>query len=304
MTDLADAELRRLRLAQGLDTAAPRVLNTMSPRRRLALTGKHVILIVLAALTFAPVVLIVSTAVKTDKDVTVNPFGLFSSFSFENITNAWTQGNFSEYVLNSVLLTVPSTILVLVLSTMAGYAFARLPFPGRTVMFYIVVLGLLVPFFTYMIPLFFQLRSLGLLDTLTGVILVLTSTGVSFGTFFMRAFFTDLPTELDQAARIDGASEWQIFYRVMLPLVTSGISALGVFTFLGAWNNFLVPLLYLPGGSFRPVTTGLYQFMSARQIDIGPLAAATLITVLPVLVLFVVMQKQVATGFMSGAVKG
>lgn len=304
MSDLTLSEQKRLNLARGLDARTRRDLAKLSPRRRLNLTGKHVLLIVLSLLTLAPVALIVSTALKTRTDVKVNPFGLFSSFSLENITNAWTEGHFSDYVLNSVLLSVPSTILVIVLSTMAGYAFARLPFRGRTIMFYTVVLGLLVPFFTYMIPLFFQLRSLGLLDTLTGVILVLTATGVSFGTFFMRAFFTDLPNELEHAARIDGASEWQIFYKVMLPLVGSGISALAVFTFLQTWNNFLVPLLYLPGGGFRPLTTALYQFTSGRQIDIGPLAAATLITILPVLVLFVALQKQVAAGFISGAVKG
>lgn len=304
MSQLTLPKQKPLDLAQGLDARSRRDLAKPSPRRRLSLTGKHLLLVVLSALTLAPVVLIVSTALKTRTDVKVNPFGLFSSFSFENITNAWTEGHFSDYVLNSVLLSVPSTILVIVLSTMAGYAFARLPFRGRTIMFYTVVLGLLVPFFTYMIPLFFQLRSLGLLDTLTGVILVLTTTGVSFGTFFMRAFFTDLPNELEHAARIDGASEWQIFYKVMLPLVGSGMSALAVFTFLQTWNNFLVPLLYLPGGGYRPLTTALYQFTSGRQIDIGPLAAATLITILPVLVLFVALQKQVAAGFISGAVKG
>jgi ABC-type glycerol-3-phosphate transport system permease component len=273
-------------------------------RVQAALTGKHLVLIVLSLLTVFPVVLTVSTAFKTSSDVKVNPFGLFSSFSFENLNTAWTVGNFQDYVLSSFLLSVPSTILVVVLSTMGGYAFARLPFWGRSVAFYLVVLGLLVPFFTYMIPLYFQLRDMGLLDTLLGVNLVLASTGLSFGTFFMRAFFSDLPTELEQAARIDGASEWQIFRRVMLPLVSSGMGALAVFTFLQNWNNFLVPLLYLPGGEYRPLTTGLYLFLGGRSVDIGPLAAGTLITILPVLVLFVAMQRQVTQGFLSGAVKG
>ena len=276
----------------------------MAPRRRATLAGKHVLLIVLSVLTLFPVILTISTSLKTDEDVRQNPFGLFSSFSLENIVTAWTVGNFSDYILNSFLLTVPSTVLVVVLSTMGGYTFARLPFPGRSIAFYVVVLGLLVPFFTYMIPLYFQLRSLGLLDTLLGTILVLTTTGLSFGTYFMRAFFSDLPTELEQAARIDGASEWQIFVKVMLPLVSSGAGALAVFTFLQNWNNFLVPLLYLPGGEYRPLTTGLYLFLGGRSIDIGPLAAGTLITILPIIVLFIVMQKQVTEGFISGAVKG
>ena len=265
--------------------------------------GKHLLLTALAVLMLFPLVLIVSTTFKSEQDVRTNPFGLFSSFSFDNLVTAWTVGRFGDYVLNSFLLTVPSTLLVVVLSTMGGYAFARLPFPGRAVAFYAVVVGLLVPFFTYMIPLYFQLRSMGLLDSLVGVNLVLASTQLSFGTFFMRAFFTDLPVELAQAARMDGASEWQIFTKVMLPLVTSGIGALAVFTFLQNWNNFLVPLLYMPGGDYRPLTTGLYLFLGGRSIDIGPLAAGTLITILPVVVLFVCLQRQVTQGF-SGAVKG
>jgi ABC-type glycerol-3-phosphate transport system permease component len=273
-------------------------------RRRAKLGAKHLLLVCLSLLMLFPLVLTISTAFKTERDVRVNPFGLFSSFSTENIVAAWTQGSFGDYVLNSFLLSVPSTLLVVVLSTMGGYAFARLPFFGRTFLFYLVLLGLLVPFFAYMIPLYFQLRSMGLLDTLLGVNLVLASTGLSFGTFFMRAFFSDLPTELEEAARIDGASEWQIFTRVMLPLVTSGAGALAVFTFLQNWNNFLVPLLYLPGGQYRPLTTGLYLFLGGRSLDLGPLAAGTLITVLPVVVLFVVMQRQVTEGFLSGAVKG
>jgi len=273
-------------------------------RRTTGLAMRHVVLVAMAALTLFPVVLIISTALKTPQDVRSDPFGLFSSFSFENLRSAWTVGRFSSYLWDSVLLTVPSTVVVIVISTMAGYAFARLPFPGRTVLFYLVVLGLLVPFFTYMIPLYFQLRSMGLLDSLVGANLVLISTNLSFGTFFMRAFFSDLPEELEQAARIDGASESRIFAQVMMPLVSSGAAALAVFTFLSNWNNFLVPLLYLPSGKYRPLTAGLYNFTGGRSMDIGPLAAGTLITIVPVIAIFVILQRQVTQGFLSGAVKG
>jgi ABC-type glycerol-3-phosphate transport system permease component len=275
-----------------------------SPRKRAGLAVRHVILVVLALLTLFPVVLIISTVFKTPADIRTDPFGLFTSFSMENLVSAWTVGRFSDYLLNSILLSVPSTLAVVAISTMAGYAFARLPFPGRTVIFYTVLLGLLVPFFTYMIPLYFQLRSMGLLDTLVGANLVLTLTGIAFGTFFMRAFFSELPEELEQAARVDGCSELQIFLRVMMPLTSSGMGALAVFTFLSNWNNFLVPLLYLPSGDYRPLTTGLYMFTGGRSLDIGPLAAGTLITILPVIVLFLLLQRQVTQGFISGAVKG
>jgi ABC-type glycerol-3-phosphate transport system permease component len=274
------------------------------PSRRAKTYGKHLVLILLSGLMLFPLVLTVSTALKTSSDVKVNPFALFSSFSLENLQTAWTVGDFGSYVANSFLLSVPSTFLVIVLSTMGGYVFARLPFPGRSLAFYLVVLGLLVPFFTYMIPLYYQLRTMGLLDNLLGVNLVLACTGLSFGTFFMRAFFSDLPLELDQAARVDGASEWKIFVYIMLPLVRSGIGALAVFTFMHNWNNLLVPLLYMPGGQFRPLTTGLYLFLGGRSVDIGPLAAGTLMTILPIIVVFVALQRQVTQGFLSGAVKG
>jgi ABC-type glycerol-3-phosphate transport system permease component len=267
-------------------------------------TGRTLVLALLALLTLFPVVLVVSTTLKTSQDVRTNPFGLFSSFSLENLQTAWTVGNFDNYLINSILLSAPSTVIVVVLSTMAGYAFARLPFPGRTVAFYVVVFGLLVPFFAYMVPLYFQMRSMGLLDSLIGVNLVLATTQLSFGAWFMRAFFSDLPAELEQAARMDGASEWQLFLRIMVPLVTSGMGALAVFTFLQQWNNFLVPLLYMPGGEYRPLTLGLYLFIGGRSVDIGPLAAGTLITILPVVLLYVVLQRQVTAGFLSGAVKG
>ena len=266
--------------------------------------GTHGILLILSLLMLFPVVLTLSSALKTRQDVRTNPFGLFSSFSLESIERAWVVGHFGEYLINTFILAVPSTIIVVALSTMAGYAFAKLPFRGRTVAFYVVILGLLVPFFTYMIPLYFQLQGMGLLDTLPGVVVVMATTGLAFGAVFMRAFFSDLPPELEQAARIDGATEWQIFLKVMMPLVTSGAGALAVFTFLQNWNNLLVPLLYLPGGDYRPLTLGLYLFAGGRTVDIGPLAAGTLITILPVVILFVVLQRQVSRGILSGAVKG
>lgn len=272
--------------------------------RRALVGGKHAVLLVLSLLMLFPVILTISSALKTRRDVRTNPFGLFSSFSLESLDRAWTVGNFGEYMVNTFVLAVPSTIIVVVLSTMAGYAFAKLPFRGRTFVFYLVILGLLVPFFTYMIPLYYQLQGMALLDTLPGVILVMATTGMAFGAVFMRAFFSDLPPELEQAARLDGASEWQIFLHVMMPLVTSGAGALAVFTFLQNWNNLLIPLLYLPGGEWRPVTLGLYLFAGGRSVDIGPLAAGTLLAIAPVVGLFVVLQRQVTKGMLSGAVKG
>lgn len=266
--------------------------------------GKHLVLLAFTLLCLFPVALVVSTALRDPAAIRTDPFSLFTSFTLENITTAWTTGEFGKYFWNSVLLTVPSTLVVVALSIASGYAFARCHFPGRDLLFYLVTLGLLVPFFSIMIPLYFQLRQMHLLDTLVGASLVLVSTGLSFGTFMMRSFFIDLPVELEQAGRVDGASEWVIFRRIMLPLVRPAAAALSVFTFLQSWNNFLVPLLYLPGGKYRPLPAGLYLFASGRSMDVGSLAAGALITVLPVIALFLVAQRQLIRGFMSGAVKG
>ena len=269
--------------------------------------AKHAVLLVSAFTALFPVLLIASTALREPREVRVDPFGLFTSFSLENLHRAWTVGGFGGYFWNSVLLAVPSTVLTVVLSTFAGYAFARCHFRGRDALFYVTTLGLLVPFFVMMIPVYFQLLQMGLLDTLIGAILVLTASGaggLSFGIFLMRSFFLDLPVELEQAARVDGCSEWAIFRRIMLPLVRSGAAALAVFTFLQNWNNFLVPLLYLPGGEYRALPSALYLFTSGRTMEVGAVAAGVFITILPVIVVFVVAQRQLIRGFMSGAVKG
>lgn len=266
--------------------------------------AKHMVLIAYGLAALFPLVLLVSTSLRSQALVNSDPFGLFSSFTWSNFSTAWTAGNFSTYLVNSVLLTVPSTLLVVVLSTTAGYAYARLRFPFRTLLFYVTIFGLLVPFFAYMIPLYYQMRSMGLLNTLVGTDLVLASTGLALGTFFMRAFFIDLPVELEQAARIDNCAEWQVFWYVMFPFVRSGAAALGVFTFIQNWNNFLVPLLFLPNGNYRPVTLGLYVWETARIDNNGPVAAASIMTVLPVIGLFIFTQRHLIRGFSAGAVKG
>ena len=265
--------------------------------------SKHVILIAYGLAAVFPLLLIISTALKTLGDVYRDPFSLFTSFTLSNFSSAWTAGDFGSYLWNSVLLAVPSTAGVVVFSTMAGYAFARLPYRGRTLLFYLVMVGLLIPFFSYMIPLFFEMRGVGLLDTLVGVDCVLCTTGLAVGTFFMRSFFTDLPAEIEQAARIDGCSEWQVFLRVMLPFCRSGALSLMLYMFVQNWNSFLVPLLLLPGGSYRPVTTGLYSW-TGRTNDYGAVAAGTVIAILPVVVIFLLTQRQLIRGFAAGAVKG
>jgi ABC-type glycerol-3-phosphate transport system permease component len=264
--------------------------------------------VIAAAIAIYPILLIVSTSLKDPLEVAQNPYGLFSDFRFQNIADAWTLGEFQKYFLNTVYITVPTVIGVVALSTIGGYAFAMLDFPGRNVIFYLFTLGLMIPFFSIMVPLYYELRSFGLLGNLSAVILPgiagAAEAGLPIGIFLMRSFFQDLPKDLANAARVDGASEWRVFRSVMLPLALPGALVLAVLAFLRAWNTFILPLIYLPGEENSTLATGLYQFTSGRTQETELAAAGALIMSVPVVVLFLIFQKNFVRGLTSGAVKG
>jgi ABC-type glycerol-3-phosphate transport system permease component len=261
-----------------------------------------------AALCVLPVILVISTAIKDPNIVTGDPFQLFSSIRLENLSDAWTLGNFGHYFVNTLVIVIPTVVGVVVMSTMTGYALARFDFRGRHVMFYLFILGLMIPFFALMIPLYYNLRDLHLLDTPLAVILPSIAgaggTGLPLGVFLMRAFFLDMPEELADAARVDGAGEWDVFRRIMAPLAIPGASALAILSFLSAWNTFLLPLLYYQGEENRTLATGLLLFTGGRTTEIELTAAGTLIMIAPVVVFFLLFQRHFIRGLTSGAVKG
>jgi ABC-type glycerol-3-phosphate transport system permease component len=284
--------------------------------------GKYAFLIFFAALCLLPLVLIISTAVKDPTVARANPFALFTSFRPQNIVDAWTLGGFERYFLNTILITVPVMLGVVAFSITAGYALARFDFPFRGVIFYAFVLGIMIPFFSMMIPLYYILRDtcapeIGpfaamqgrqcLLDTHLAVILPsiagANGAGLPLGIFLMRAFFADMPRDLSDAARVDGASNWGVFRHVMLPLATPGAAALAVFAFLQAWNTFLLPLIYMPGERNRTLATGLLAFMGGRTRDVELIAAGSLFMVVPVIVFYLLFQRQFIQGMTAGAVK-
>jgi raffinose/stachyose/melibiose transport system permease protein len=260
-----------------------------------------------AALILYPLLLIVSTAIKDPLDVTANPFALFSSVSFLNFVDAWTLGGFGGFFWNTVLITALTLIGTVVLSVLAGYALARLYLPGKNIIFFLFILGLMIPFFAMMIPLFYELKALNLLGTHAAVIIPavagVVGFGVPLGVFLMRAFYMDLPEELADAARVDGANEFQVFSRIMLPLSGPGVAVLAVLVFFQTWNVFILPLLYLPGAENQMLATGLYLFASGRTAEIELAAAGTLIMVIPVVVFFLIFQRQFIRGLTAGAFK-
>ena len=260
-----------------------------------------------AALVLYPLLLIVSTAVKDPLDVSADPFALFTSVNLQNFIDAWTLGGFGGYFWNTVVITAFTLLGTIALSVLAGYALARLYFPGQNIVFLIFMTGLMFPFFSVMIPLFYELRDLGLLGTKAGLILVLiagaSGFGLPIGVFLMRSFYMDLPEELANAARVDGANEFQVFWRIMLPLSGPGVAVLSVLVFFQTWNVFIVPLLYLPGTENRVLATGLYLFASGRTQETELIAAGSLIMVVPVVVFFLIFQRLFVRGLTAGAIK-
>src|ERR687889_696720 len=197
-------------------------------RNWLATFGKYLLLLLFASLSLYPLLLIISTSLKDPLDVTADPFELFSSFSPVNFYDAWTLGGFGGYFWNTVVITVITVVSVVALSSLAGYALARFYFPRENIIFFLFIMGLMIPFFSVMIPLFYELKSLSLLGTKASVILPAiagaTGFGLPLGVFLMRSFYMDLPEELADAARVEGATEFQVFRRIMLPLSTPGVA--------------------------------------------------------------------------------
>jgi len=269
--------------------------------------AKYLALAFFAALVLYPLLLIVSTAVKDPLTVSTDPFALFSSVNFVNFVDAWTLGGFGGYFWNTVIITAFTLLGTVTLSVLAGYALARLYLPGRSLVFFIFMLGLMFPFFSVVIPLFYELRDLGLLGTKAGVILVLIAGaggfGVPIGVFLMRSFYMDLPEELADAARVDGATEFQVFRSIMLPLSGPGVAVLAVLVFFQTWNIFVVPLLFLPGSENQVLATGLYLFASGRTQEYEYIAAGSLIMVIPVVVFFLIFQRLFVRGLTAGALK-
>ncbi|MBA3492072.1 MAG: carbohydrate ABC transporter permease [Rubrobacteraceae bacterium] len=269
--------------------------------------AKYLVLGFFAALVLYPLLLIISTSLKDPLDVTANPFTLFSSFSPINFYDAWTLGGFGGYFWNTVVITALTLIGVVALSTLAGYALARFRLPGHNIIFIIFITGLMIPFFSVMIPLFYELRDLGLLGSKAAVILPAIAGahgfGLPLGVFLMRSFYMDLPEELADAARVDGAGEFSVFWRVMLPLSSPGVAVLAVLVFFQTWNNFILALLYLPGTENQMLATGLYLFASGRTQDTELAAAGSLIMVFPVVVFFLLFQRQFVRGLTAGAFK-
>jgi raffinose/stachyose/melibiose transport system permease protein len=269
-------------------------------RRELSLT--YGILVLFSLIALAPLVGLVFTALQQRGSGAT--FGSFDGLHFGNFATAWKEGNFGSYLRSSVLVAVVVVTLSSVLSILSGYAFGLMRFRGSTALFYLFLLGLMVPTEAIIVPLYYDLRDAGLTDTYWALILPQMGTSVAFGTFWMRAYFRSVPRSLVDAARIDGASSWFTLWRVLLPLAKPAVLTMCLLLFMWTWNEFLLALVMVSDEGLRTAPLGLSFFQGRNTTDLTLLAAGSVIVATPVVLLYVFLQRHFIRGMLSGAVKG
>ncbi len=220
-----------------------------------------------------------------------------------SFATAWDEGHFSTYLRSSLIVTASVVAISTLLSILAGYAFGLMRFRGAQVLFYVFLLGLMVPLEATIVPLYYDMRDLGLTDTYWALILPQAGVSVAFGTFWMRAFFRSVPRSLVEAARLDGASSWSTLWRVVLPLGRPAVLTMIVLVFMWTWNEFLLALVMVSDESLRTAPLGLAFFQGRNTTDEALLAAGAIIVAAPVVIAYLFLQRHFIRGMLSGAVK-
>ena len=262
----------------------------------------HALLILWSVIVIVPMLWVLMSSFKSTGEILSSPFSLPDHWRFENYANAWTDANIGRYFLNSVIVVVSALILVMLLGAMCAYILARFEFPGRRLIYYVMLAGLTFPVFLAIVPLFFQLQNFGLLNTRAGLILTYVAFALPFTMFFLYSFFRSLPHDVYEAALIDGAGDWRAFFQVMLPMARPGMAAVAIFNFLGLWNQFLLPVALNTDQDMWVLTQGMAAYASSQvyDIDYGALFAAIVITVVPVLIVYCVFQRRIAGSVSQG----
>ena len=270
-------------------------------RRRRGPSPWHLVLVPLALLMAAPLIWMLVTSVSTLEETRRFPPGLPSGIDWHNYTDAWTQSPLGRWLLNSTIVSVVCVVSNVVFCSLAGYAFARIRFPGRELVFFAILATLMVPFQVVMIPTLLIVKHLHLVDSLPA--LIVPNLVTPFGIYLLRQFFLSLPLELEEAALIDGASRLRILRSILLPLMGPPLSTVAVLTFLAVWNDFLWPLVVTTTPETMTIQLGLATFQSAHFTNWPILMAATMISQLPVLVLFLVGQRFFVSSIATTGIK-
>ncbi len=264
----------------------------------------YFVLVLFIGISLLPISIIFMSAFKENIQIFTNPYLPGKELSLGPLIEAWTRGRMGVYWKNSVIIALPTIFLVVLISSLAGYAFAKLKFVGNKVLFYLFLMGLMIPYQALIISLYYDLIMYNLINTYYGLIFVEVAIQLPFGVFLMRSFFRSLPDELMQAGKIDGAGEFRVFASIMAPLAKPAVLTLSIFAFLGTWNEFILALVVLQDEPMRTLPLGLMFFRSSRLWEYNLIAAGAVISSLPVIILYLFLQKYFIRGVTMGALKG
>jgi raffinose/stachyose/melibiose transport system permease protein len=261
--------------------------------------ASYTVLALASAFALYPLGLILVTALRPDA------VGAEGGIHFGNFADAWDEGNFGRYLLNSVVVTVTVVVVSAAVSSLAAYAFGTMRFRGSSLLFYLLLIGIMVPSEAIVIPLYYDFESLGLTNTYAAVILPQIAQSLAFGTFWMRAYFRSTSREIVEAARVDGAGHLRVFWSILLPMGRPALMTMVLLVFMWTWNEFLLPLVMLPNAEdLRTVPLGLSNFSGQYTSGTALLAAGAVLVALPVIVVYLITQRHFIRGMIEGAVKG
>lgn len=263
----------------------------------------YTVLIVLAALMTAPSLMTLFAAFKPATEQGSPAWALPNAPTWDNFVRVWTDGGFARYFGNTILISTIDAIIMIALASMIAYALHFLKFRGKAAVNLLLLMGLMVPVTAIILPLYSTVRSFGLINTHFGVVLSDVALALPIFVFLFTSYFKNIPLALHEAARIDGANEWQIYRRVIMPASMPVIVTTALLEFLWSWNDLLLRLLLLPQDSMRTLAVGLLFFQGSQTRDIAGLSAGTVIMALPVVILFLVFQRHFVRGMTQGAVK-
>jgi len=263
----------------------------------------YLVLSFLALIMFYPMLWMVYSAMKTNVEIFEKPWALPTNFRWEHFVIAWNDGNLDIYIWNSLLITSISVLGILFIASLAAYAFSRLHFYGRDQLFYLFLIGLIIPIQAFLLPLFILLRDLFLINTRLGLILPYIAWGLPLAIYLLRAYLLTFPRDLEDSAKIDGCSLWGIYYRIILPIIKPALATVTIVAALDVWNEFLMALVFIYDTELKTLPIGLISFYGQHSIDYKLLFSALSLITIPMIVIYFIFQRQVIQGLTVGALK-
>lgn len=276
----------------------------MTLNEKILLVIKYIGLMLFTVMCLYPIVWLFLSSFKTNSELYANPWGLPESFALTNYIQAIVQGHILQYFKNSVFIAVVAVLIGVILSSMVSYAIARMFWKMSKVTLNIFLLGMMIPVYAMIIPLFTMFNRVGLLNTHWAVIIPHIATSFPLAIFIMTGFMQTIPRELEEAAVVDGCNIYQIFFMIIMPIIKSSLVTVGVVAFINIWNDLLLPQIFLTDSSKMTLPVGLTEFQGQYATDYVTMIAAVIITIIPSVIVYILLHRNIMEGMVAGAVKG